>query len=199
MDLTRTSTALLQGLHESGNEQVWFDFHRRYGGILVGFARRLGLSEDDAADVAQETLVRFVEEYRAGKYDRGRGKLRSWLLSIARTRVAAVYRARSVRGEQQVGTQVVDLSDEYTLTQIWQTERRQVILRQAMDELRSATKTNEKTIEAFELLVNGGCPPTMVADQLGMSVDDVYRAKSRVAQRLREIVSRLEAIYDGEE
>ncbi|MCL4219976.1 MAG: RNA polymerase sigma factor [Phycisphaerales bacterium] len=199
MDLTRTSTALLAGLHEPGNEQVWFDFARRYGAILVGFARKLGLDENDAADVAQETLVRFVEEYRAGKYDRGRGKLRSWLLSIARTRVAAVYRARSVRGEQQAGTQVVDLSDEYTLTQIWQVERRQVILRQAMEELRTGTKTNEKTIEAFELLVHGGCPPAMVADQLGMSIEDVYRAKSRVAQRLREIVSRLEAIYDGEE
>lgn len=199
MDLTRTSTALLEGLQEPGNEQVWFDFARRYGAILVGFARRLGLDENDAADVAQETLVRFVEEYRAGKYQRERGRLRSWLLSIARTKVAAVYRARSVRGEQQAGTQIVDLSDEHTLTQMWQAERRQVILRQAMEELRRATRTNEKTIEAFELLVHGGCAPGVVAEQLGMSIDDVYRAKSRVAQRLREIVSRLEAIYDGEE
>lgn len=199
MDLTRTSTALLEGLHEPGNERVWFDFARRYGSILVGFSRRLGLDDSDAADVAQETLIRFVQEYRAGKYNRERGRLRSWLLAIARTRVAAVYRARSVRGEQQGVTHAVDLSDDYTLTQMWQAERRQAILRQAMEELRTTTKTNEKTIEAFELLVHGGCPPAMVAEQLGMSIEDVYRAKSRVAQRLREIVGRLEAIYDGEE
>lgn len=198
MDITRTSTAMLEGLHDSRNDRVWSAFARRYGPILVGFARRLGLNETDAADVAQETLVRFVEEYRAGKYDRTRGRLRSWLLSIARTRAAAVFRQRSVRGEREGLTSLVDLSDEHTLTQIWQTERRQVILRAALSELRTATKTNEKTIEAFELLVHGGCPPGVVAEQLGMSIEDVYRAKSRVSQKLREIISRLEAEYDGE-
>ncbi|RMH12421.1 MAG: RNA polymerase sigma factor [Planctomycetota bacterium] len=199
MDLTRTSTALLNGLAEPGNERVWSDFAQRYGPILVGFARRLGLDDNDAADVAQETLVRFVEEYRAGKYDRTRGRLRSWMLAIARTKVAGIYRARSVRSEQQGVTRAIDLSDEQALTQIWQSERRQTILRTAMKELRTSTRLNEKTIEAFELLVHGGCPPGVVAEQLGMSIEDVYRAKSRVAQRLREIVSRLEAVYDGEE
>ncbi len=199
MDYTRTSTAMLAGLCDSGNDRVWSDFARRYGPILVGFARRLGLEENDAADVSQETLIRFVQEYRAGKYDRSRGRLRSWLLSIARTRVAAVYRARAARHEQQGVTAAVDLSDEHTLTQIWSDERRQVILRTAFEQLRTTTKTNEKTIRAFELLVQGGCPPQVVAEDLGMSIEDVYRAKSRVAQSLREIVSRLEAEYDGEE
>lgn len=189
---------MLDGLHDSQNDQVWSAFARRYGPILVGFARRLGLNETDASEVAQETLVRFVEEYRAGKYDRSRGRLRSWLLSIARTRAASVFRQRSVRGERAGITALVDLSDEHTLTQIWQTERRQVILRTALSELRTGTKTNKKTIEAFELLVHGGCPPGVVAEQLGMSIEDVYRAKSRVSQKLREIISRLEAEYDGE-
>ncbi len=198
MDMTRTSTVLLEGLKDSQNDQVWSAFARRYGPILVGFGRRLGLNETDAAEVAQETLVRFVEEYRAGKYDRERGRLRSWMLTIARTRAAAVFRQRSVRGEREGVTALVNLGDEHTLTQIWQTERRQVILRAALEELRSATKTNEKTIEAFELLVHGGCPPGVVAEQLGMSIEDVYRAKSRVSQKLREIITRLEAEYDGE-
>ncbi len=198
MDITRTTTALLEGLEDSRNDQIWSAFALRYGPILVGFARRLGLNETDAAEVAQETLVRFVEEYRAGKYDRTRGRLRSWLLSIARTRAAAVFRQRAVRGEREGATALVNLSDEHTLTEIWQTERRQVILRQAIAQLHTTTKINEKTIEAFELLVHGGCPPGVVAEQLSMSIEDVYRAKSRVAQKLREIITRLEAEYDGE-
>jgi len=72
---TTTTTALLDGLHDPANEEVWREFDTRYRPIILGFAVKLGLSDEDAADVAQDTLARFVQEYRAGRYDRTRGRL----------------------------------------------------------------------------------------------------------------------------
>ena len=79
-----TTTVLLDGLYDPANSVVWRQFDQRYRPIIIGFARRLGLTDDDAADIAQETLVRFVKEYRAGKYDRTRGRLRTWIIAMVR-------------------------------------------------------------------------------------------------------------------
>ena len=196
IDTTRTSTLLLEGLHDSENRTVWIEFDARYRPIIEAIARRMGLDASDASDVAQETMLQFLKEYTAGRYDRQRARLRAWLVALARTRVAAVYRARARRRIDRGESAVVQLPDEAEMTVMWDTERRTVILREAIRELRSATKLKEHTIQAFELLTMQSMPPAAVAEQLGISVDEVYLAKSRVAKRLREIIATIEAAFD---
>ena len=70
------------------------------------------------------------------------------------------------------------------------------LLREALSELRTKSRTDPRTVEAFEMLVYHGLSPQVVAEQMGMSTHDVYLAKSRVAAKLREIVVRLEAEYE---
>ncbi|MFM7134793.1 MAG: RNA polymerase sigma factor [Planctomycetota bacterium] len=196
MDLDRTTTALLAGLFDPKNAAAWETFDRRYRPILVGFARNSGLRENDAAEVAQETIVRFVEEYRAGRYDRERGRLGAWLVTIARYRILDQRRregtAKVARGESAM----VDLDDERSVTEAYEAERRQAVLREALDELRTSSRTDPKTIKAFEMLVYHGLSTQVVAQELGMSAHDVYLAKSRVAAKLREIVVRLEREFE---
>ena len=67
MDLDRTTTALLSGLFDPRNAAAWEAFDRRYRPILMGFVRNCGVRESEAAEIAQETIVRFFEEYREGK------------------------------------------------------------------------------------------------------------------------------------
>ena len=57
---------------------------------------------------------------------------------------------------------------------------------------------DERTIRAFELLVVNQVPPATVAGQLEMSTADVYRAKNRVADRLRTIIDALDRAYRDE-
>ena len=196
MELTRTTTALLEGLRDSENAILWEAFDRRYRPILVGFARNLGLDEVDAADIAQETLSRFVQEYRDGRYDRSRGRLGAWLVGIARYRILDLRRKRAGNRQVPDPDALSDLDDEQHLSQIWDRERRQAVLQEAMSELREHSKTDPRTIEMFELLMVHGLSTQSVAEQMGVTDHDVYLAKSRVAQRLRSIVERLEAEYD---
>ena len=196
MEITRTTTAMLEGLHDSENAELWEAFDRRYRPILVGFARNLGVGDVDAADIAQETLSRFVHEYREGKYDRTRGRLGAWLVGIARYRILDLRRKLSGRRQIVDDDAVAVLDDERHLTQVWENERKQAVLQEAMHELRTNSRTDPRTIEMFELLMVHGLTTQAVAEQMDVTDHDVYLAKSRVAQRLRTIVERIEAEYD---
>lgn len=196
MDLDRTTTALLNGLFDPRNAAAWEAFDRRYRPILIGFVRNCGVKEADAAEVAQETIVRFVEEYREGKYDRGRGRLGAWLVTIARYRVLDMRRRAGVSKVERGESAIVDLDDDRSVGAAYEAERRHALLREALEELRTKSRTDPKTVKAFEMLVYHSIAPQVVAEQLGMSTHDVYLAKSRVAAKLREIVVRLEQEYE---
>jgi RNA polymerase sigma-70 factor, ECF subfamily len=98
---TVTTSTLLRGLLASRDDRAWCEVDERYRPIVLRLAERCGLDADDAADVAQETLTQFFEDYRAGKYDRQRGRLRAWLTGIARHRIADARRRRGARGEER--------------------------------------------------------------------------------------------------
>ena len=195
-EASRTTTALLNNLHEADNEAAWREFDDRYRSILIGFSRRLGLPEADAVDVAQETMVQFIKEYREGKYDRERGRLRSWLLGIARFRVAGIYRKRATSRVSRGESAIVDMPRENEFEEAWDTERRMTILRKALDELKNKTKIADKTVRAFEMVALQQRSVVDVAAELEISENDVYLAKSRVASKLKEIVASLESLYD---
>jgi RNA polymerase sigma-70 factor (ECF subfamily) len=196
LDVTHTTTALLQGLHEEGGNAAWAVLDRRYRPIVTGLARRLGLSDQDAMDVAQDTMIRVLAEYRDGRYDRERGRMRSWLLSIARTRIADVHRKRAVRREARGESAMVSIPKEQELKDIWSTERRFVVLREALADLQATSKTSDRSILAFEMLVFHRRSVSDVADELDMSENDVYLAKSRIARKLKDTVQQLESLYE---
>ena len=54
---TVTSITLLEGLKDPRNEAAWRRFMDRYRPILIGFARRLGLSPSDAEDATLSARV----------------------------------------------------------------------------------------------------------------------------------------------
>ncbi len=198
IDLTRTTTQLLEGLRHSDDAAAWGEFESRYRALLENFARKLGLSDADAEDAAQEAITRFLTEYRLGKYDREKGRLRSWLIGIVRYRALETRRKRAGSpADLPHDDQLLD--DEAGMTRIWEQQQREQVLRGAMEELRTRTAMGEKTLRAFDLSVTRQLPAKEVADTLGMSVHDVYLAKSRCMARLREIIDRLEAVYDTDQ
>lgn len=197
-EVTRTTTALLDGLVDPANDEVWRAFDERYRPILVAFIVRLGVEHADACDVAQETLLRFIGEYRDGRYDRQRGRLRSWLIAMASSKAASMRRWRAGRRERRGESAIVELSDDAAMESAWEQERRRAVLERALQELRETSRTDPRTIRAFEMLFSLGLSPAVVATELDMSVHDVYLAKSRVAAKLRQIVARFEGEFEGE-
>lgn len=199
--LIQTTTELLDGLHESSNRAAWVEFDRRYRPILIGFLRRMGLNDSDAADAAQETLACFVHDYRARKYDRRCGRLRSWLIGIARCRLVdqrrAAMRRRELRGESAILDVPAPDDEGSDAEKLWEAEERRFIFESAIGELRQNTRFNERTIEAFERVVLRREPVEAVSSELGLTPQEIYNAKNRVVERLREIVKRYEQGFVG--
>ena len=194
---TTTTTALLDGLFNADDGVVWQVFDERYRPIMVGVGRRLGLSDSEAEDVAQETLLQFLRDYRANRYDREKGRLRGWIAGIARHRVIDYQRKRGRRKEKSGGlSSLLEVPDEAGIAELWDLELERSILRQSVEELRRTSRTSEKSIKAFEMVAMNQVPVATVAEELEMSDQEVYLAKSRTAKRLRSIIERLEQTYD---
>lgn len=196
LTISQTTTALLDGLHDAANYKAWAEFDGRYRPLLLAFCLKVGLSDADAADVTQETIARFVVSYREGGYDRRRGRLRSWLIAIARGRIDDQRRKYARRRIQRGESAIVELPDDSRLTAIWEQERQRILLETAMREVRAHSRCDAHTLEAFDLICFHQLTPAMVAQRLSMSISDVYRAKSRVAAHIRRAVARLEDLEE---
>lgn len=194
----QTTTTLLEGLLDARNDAVWREFAERYEPVILGIARRLGLNEQDAADAAQETLIRFLQEFRAGKYDREKGRLGAWITSMARFRVADSYRAKA-RDRKVRGDSAFDfVPTEDDMEKLWDEECRREIIRKAMQRLADGTNLNEQTISLFRGLTLEQKRPTDVAAEHGVSIDVVYKSKQRCLTQLRKIIDELNAAYELE-
>lgn len=191
---TTTTTVLLDSLMDESNHAVWEGLDARYRPILEGVARRVGLRGEDAADVAQETLTRFVRDYRLGKYVREKGRLRSWMMSIARHRAIDLIRARSRSSAVHEKAAMAHEPSEADVQTAWETEEQRAILQAAYREL-GETKSDPATLRAFDLTAVQGLSVDAAARECGMTAEQVRLARHRVTQRLKEIVATLTDAY----
>jgi DNA-directed RNA polymerase specialized sigma24 family protein len=91
---------------------------------------------------------------------------------------------------------MVDLDDERSLGDLWDRERRGRIAELAMSRLRESSRSDPRTLEAFEMLMVHGLTPAVVSEQLDMPIQSVYVAKSRTAERLQKLVAEIESEFD---
>jgi RNA polymerase sigma factor (sigma-70 family) len=198
-----TTSLLLSSLRDEQESGGWRDFHARYWPVLVGLGVHLGLRETDAQDAAQWTLLEFLKEFRAGRYERGKGRLRSYILGIARNRIRSLRRsasrpAQAARPMTDAHETPDDLTDA-VLEAAWETERRSAILREAWEQLRASPKLAPATFLAFELVSMRGVPAEEAARQAGITVNDVYLARHRCTKRLKELVDAITSAWDEED
>jgi RNA polymerase sigma-70 factor (ECF subfamily) len=186
MDWVTTST-IIDRLRTGNDQGAWSGFVERFRRPVIAFAHGLGLSETQAEDAAQETLMAFATQLRAGAYQRERGRLSSWLFGIAyrqamaARRKGAVERARVMEAADGAGGDVA----EGAASMVWDREWERRVLEECLQQARS--EVEPKTFAAFELAVQTGISAEAAAEQLGLTAKQVYNAKHRILKRLREL------------
>lgn len=187
---TTTSISLLEGLRIPGNSS-WEEFASRYTPILIAFGRKRGLAESDSEDVAQKSLLAFLEGYLGGRYDPTQGGLRSWLFGIAHRKVCDALKDRARKAQSFGGSTDSTAFDppEKAAPESWGTWTREwadAIFNACMDECRKSF--DAKTMDAFTLHAWKGQPAKEVGSLLGISENAVYLAKHRVTKRIRSLL-----------
>jgi RNA polymerase sigma factor (sigma-70 family) len=191
----RTTTTLLNRLHDPSNQLAWQELDARCRPIMLGVARRIGLSHEEAEDAVQATMVNFLRAYREGRYLRQRGRLSAFLITILRSRAIDARRRAARHGAPAAPAEAIEQISEQDVGRIWMSERQEQLLRHGLHELREAG-ADERMLSAFELFGVRGAPIGEVTQRLGMSREEVYNAKYRITRRLQPIVARLDELYE---
>jgi RNA polymerase sigma-70 factor, ECF subfamily len=183
-----TSSSLLERAVNHAPD-AWERLVTLYGPMVYGWARQTGLQPDDAADITQEVFGSLVTSLSRFRSDGDNPTFRGWLWTVTRNKVRDALRKQDGRPHAVGGTDaqermlqvpdmVADGSSEITRGPA------NSLLTQVLERIRPDFE--QATWQAFWNVVVLGGQPTDVAARLGISVNAVYIARSRVLRRLRD-------------
>ena len=201
-----TRPSLLHRLKDTKDDRSWQEFNDIYGKLIRGFAIKAGLTEDEAQEVVQETMISAVKNIPEFHYDPKVCSFKTWLLNLSNWRVQDQLRKRQAPSAPQAITgQAQDLSDVTARTStiervpdaagseleaVWDQEWRTALLDAACARVKS--QVDLKQWQIFDLYVLKEWVVRDVAKALGVSAGRVYLAKHRVAAQVKKELKRLE-------
>ncbi len=183
-----THISLLTRLSAGRDPSVWDEFLDRYGPLIDGFCRRRGLQDADREDVKQDVLISLSTAMPGFVYDPSKGLFRSYLKTVVVHAIFKKLRQVSAPGSlESVNESTAASSHDPTFEQAWEAEWRQHHLRQAMRTIDA--EFNEATRNAFRRYAVEGGDAKETADLLGLTIEQVYQAKSRIMRRIAELIA----------
>jgi RNA polymerase sigma-70 factor (ECF subfamily) len=186
-DSSSTSVSLLDRARRQ-EERAWERLVELYGPLVYRWCRQWGLSPSDAADAGQEVLQGVWLALPSFAHSGRTGAFRRWLKTIAHNKGRDLWRRKRVEPAAGAVELPADLADRTSpATDVDEDradeEERNWLYRRAVELLQ--TDFVESTWRAFWMVVIDGRPAQDVAEELGLTVNAVYIAKSRVLSRLR--------------
>jgi RNA polymerase sigma-70 factor (ECF subfamily) len=198
-ELIPTRATLLDRMKDWKDQSSWQEFFDTYWKLIYGVARKGGLSDAEAQDVVQETMVSVAKQMPQFKYDPAIGSFKAWLFKLTRWRIVDQLRKRGpiVRHHESSGetartATIEGFADEKSadFNAIWEADWAKTVLDAAMNRIKG--RLDPQKFQIFDFYVNREWPPEKVAQTFNVSVNQVYIAKNRVTEMLRDEVQRLE-------
>ena len=196
-----TRPSLLARLKDTEDQPSWQEFNDLYGRLIFGFAIKAGLTESEAQEVVQETLVAVAKNLPAFRYDPKVCSFKTWLLNLSRRRVTDQLRKRmpglhrpASPDEGTARTATIERVPDTAgveLEKIWDREWQTVLLEAVVGKVKR--QVDLKQWQIFDLYVLLEWSPRDVAQALGVSAARVYLVKHRISALLKRERKRLEA------
>jgi RNA polymerase sigma-70 factor (ECF subfamily) len=186
--MSDTSASLLQRLREQPDGDAWRRLVHLYTPLLKGWLGRYGLQASDVDDLTQEVLAVVVRELPRFEHNRRAGAFRRWLRTILVHRLRGFWRSRQSRpaatGDSDLARALEQLEDpESGPSKLWDQEHDRHVMARLLEQVEP--EVTPATWQAFRRVVLEGQDEEAVARELGLSVNAVFIAKSRVLARLR--------------
>ncbi len=187
------SSCLLHQVQEN-RPDGWNQVVQLYAPLVYYWCVREGLQPADAEDIVQE-VFRTVAD-RVGQFVRTgtNGSFRGWLRTIVRNKIGNFLKqthrriqcekdfCEEKRPDSECAAELSGLHENPG-----HSAETQLLYLQVLDMIR--TEFEEQTWRAFWRVVADGAPPKHVAGEMGISLNAVYLAKSRVLRRARDEMS----------
>src|SRR5215475_237413 len=111
-----TRKSLLSRLKKWDDQESWQEFFNTYSKLLYRVAVKAGLSDAEAQDVVQETIIVVARKIPDFKYDPALGSFKSWLLLITRRRIEKQLKKRLPLKDERASPQklLASARDQYS-------------------------------------------------------------------------------------
>ena len=194
-DLMPTRASLLGRLRDWRDEESWRDFFSTYWKLLYGTAIRAGLSDAEAQDVVQETVISVSKSMPGFEYNPRIGSFRGWLLKLTNWRITDQLRRRKNPCAAREFEYCPALHPENfdpvpsELERIWDREYECNLVDAALCRVKGSVEP--KHYQIFDLYVLKEWAPSKIAAKLGVSSTSVYVIKHRVQKRVESELASL--------
>jgi RNA polymerase sigma-70 factor (ECF subfamily) len=178
-----TSHSLLLRLRQPGQEEAWGRFIDLYTPLLFHWVRRLGLGQEDAADLVQDVFTVLVRQLPEFSYQAGK-RFRGWLWTVTVNKYRERRRHKDGPGLANGDMDLDQVAEPKGADSPEEAEYRRYVARRALELMQSDFEP--ATWRACWEYAIEGRPAAEVAAELGLTVNAVHLAKSRVFRRLRE-------------
>lgn len=196
-----TRRSLITRLRNQDDHDGWREFFQTYWKLIYSVAIKSGLTETEAEDVVQETVVTVARTMDHYRYMPEKCRFKTWLMRITRMRIVDQFRKRGPEfgqagagsdgtGTDMRGEERIPVSTEPFVQTLWDEEWRKNLVDAAMDRVKRKVKPLHYQI--FYLSVVKELRASHVARTLGTSAAQVYLVKHRVAALVKKEIQRLE-------
>jgi RNA polymerase sigma-70 factor (ECF subfamily) len=200
IDLIPTRVTLLGRLKNWDDQESWREFFNTYWKLIYEVAIKAGLTDTEAQEVVQETVILVAKKMPEFKYDPAVGSFKSWLLHTTRWRVNDQFRKRHVEREA-ISRRPTDTSRTATiervpdpagliLDDVWNKEWQKNLFDAAIERVKG--QVSARQYQMFDLYVVKQWPVLKVATRLGVNIGRIYLAKHRIAALIKKEVKKLE-------
>jgi len=205
-DSLPTHWTLIHRLRDWDDQESWREFFDTYWRLIYGAALKAGLTETEAQEVVQETVITVAKGLKKSELDPHRGSFKGWLLHTTRWKIADQFRKRAGApperrppGDRESDTRERQTSTEdripdphgLVLEAVWDAEWAETLKTAALRRVKA--KVDPLDYQIFDLCVLRGNASGMVAAKLGVKPWKVYFAQRRVGRLLQKEVRRLES------
>src|SRR5262245_24803961 len=199
-NLVSTRWSLVRRLRNWDDEEGWRDFFETYWRLIYSTAVRSGLTDAEAQDAVQETVIAVCRNIQQLDASPEAGSFKNWLMRMARWRIFDQLRRR--KNDPQLAlhepppdeTSATDrLPDPagIQLEKIWEEEWRANLTEAALAKVQR--QSNARQYQIFYLYVVQETPVAKVAAVTGASTDEIYLVKHRLWPLFDRAVKAVEA------
>jgi RNA polymerase sigma-70 factor (ECF subfamily) len=201
--LIPTRRSLLSRIKHWDDQKSWQDFYDIYSRLIYGAAIKTGLTEAEAEDVVQDTVIAVAKAIQGFKYQPEKCAFKTWLHAITRRQVANQFRKRQGKGrlleplpaQDEEAEPMNDMPDpaSQALDETWEREWERNLLEAAAERVKRRVSPAQFQIFEYHVLQGHGVRET--AKALGISAAKVYLVKHRISKQVREEVAYLRTKY----
>lgn len=186
--MANTPLSLLERIRLEPRAEDWDRVVALYTPLLRDWLRRHPVQGADADDLVQDVLSVLVEKLPRFAHSGRTGSFRTWLRRILVYQLRYFWRvngrgANLAPGEAEAYLDELE-APEGELAREWDLEHDRYVTHRLLELIRG--EFTPTTWEAFERYALQSRPPAEVAGELGLTVNAVLIARSRVLRRLRE-------------